>query len=110
MRRLLATALCLLAAGFVGCTLCPSPYDCDYGFYGGTWERHDRAHGRVGSRFNNAGSSTIVPEEVQTPGEPTPIDDPDRPTIPTPLEPDMLEASIKPVDGSGAPASRRRAR
>jgi hypothetical protein len=93
MRRSLLVSVCLLAAGLAGCTLCPSPYDCDYGFYGGSWQRDVPSQGRVGSAFNNAGGPINPPQEepIQTPDEPTPSDAPDRPTTPTPLRPHVDE-------------------
>jgi hypothetical protein len=82
-----------LAVFLSGCTLCPSPYDCDYGLFGGSWERHEPSQGRVGSAFNNAGSATIPSSEqtIETPGEPTPVDSPNRPDIPRPLLPGAQE-------------------
>lgn len=94
MARLLAlSSLCLLVAGLSGCTLCASPYDCDYGLYGGSWQRHDPAQGRVGSAFNNAGSPVLPTTEelIEPPGEPTPVDSPERPRTPTPLRPGVGE-------------------
>ena len=89
MRRSLLLFVCLLMP-LAGCTLCASPYDCDYGFFGGSWQRYEPAQGRVGSRFHNAGSpvNPRVTEAVQTPGEPTPSEAPE---TPTPLRPDVNE-------------------
>ena len=93
MRRSLLISACLLIAPLTGCTLCPSPYDCDYGFYGGSWQRHEPSQGRVGSAFNNAGAplNPRVEESIEVPGEPTPSESPERPTIPSPLRPGVGE-------------------
>lgn len=90
MRRSLL-CLCLLVVPLAGCTLCPSPFDCDYGLYGGSWERHHPSEGRVGSAFNDAGAPVMPPREELSPpsGEPTPSG-PSTPT-PTPLRPDVEE-------------------
>jgi hypothetical protein len=89
MRRSLLLLSCLLIP-LSGCTLCASPYDCDYGLYGGSWPRHEMAQGRVGSKFHGAGSSITphVPEAIEPPGEPTPNDSP---VIPSPLRPGAEE-------------------
>jgi hypothetical protein len=88
MRRSLLL-ICLLMP-LTGCTLCASPYDCDYGLFGGSWERHEPSHGRVGSKFHNAGSPVYPQSEeaIRTPGEPTPSNVPE---TPTPLRPDVDE-------------------
>jgi hypothetical protein len=93
MRRSLLISACLLIAPLAGCTLCPSPYDYDYGLYGGSWQRHEPSQGRVGSAFHNAGAPVNPPVEelIQTPGEPTPSESPERPTIPSPLQPGVGE-------------------
>ncbi len=36
-----------------GCSICSSPYDCDYGTYGSRTPRTDMRHGRVGSIFSD---------------------------------------------------------
>ena len=36
-----------------GCSICPSPYDYDYGTYGTKTPRTDMRHGRVGSLFSD---------------------------------------------------------
>jgi len=93
MRRSFGLSLGLLVALLTGCTLCPSPYDCDYGFFGGSWQRHEPAQGRVGSAFHNAGAPTNPRSEeaIETPGEPTPSDSPYRPETPAPLRPGVEE-------------------
>ena len=111
MRCLLAAcSLCLMTVSLAGCTLCASPYDCDYGLYGGSWQRHDQANGRVGSAFNNAGAPTNpTPEEViQTPGTPTPTDSPNRPTTPSTLRPDMTDPVSSPPAGAPSNTASRR--
>jgi hypothetical protein len=88
MRRSLLLLACLTMP-LAGCTLCASPYDYDYGLFGGSWQRYEPSQGRVGSRFNNAGAPINPHREelIQTPGEPTPIESPTTPEIPTPLRP-----------------------
>ncbi|MBM4003242.1 MAG: hypothetical protein FJ295_08145 [Planctomycetes bacterium] len=48
IRILVLLAPCMAASG---CTICCAPFDDDYGCYGGIFDRADRAHGRVGSKF-----------------------------------------------------------
>lgn len=45
--------LALLLSIFGGCSICPSPYDYDYGAYGTKTPRSDMRHGRVGSLFSD---------------------------------------------------------
>ena len=82
MHRIVCLGLVGLLAGLSGCSICASPFDHDYGFYGGTWERHDACRGRVGSRFYNAGTPAFAPqeEEIDTPAEPMPSEAPEPPT------------------------------
>ncbi len=62
-RHLLRDAI--LGAGFFlcasGCSLCPSPYDYDYGGFVSKTPRSDMRHGRVGSIFSDP---AIVGETV----------------------------------------------
>jgi hypothetical protein len=52
MKRLLNAVLCLsLLVVSAGCSICQGPDDYGYATYGGRWQRMDRQHGRVGSRF-----------------------------------------------------------
>jgi hypothetical protein len=62
-------AICLLAGLASGCSICSSDYDCDYGMYGGSWERHHPSRGRVGSAFEPAGSP-VLPTAAESPAEP----------------------------------------
>ena len=57
LRSLIALAL-LVAVSMLGggCAMCTTPHDHDYPTYGGSWERIDRTHGRVGSVFEPAGA------------------------------------------------------
>jgi len=65
----------------LGCALCGVTDDPNYAAYGGRWQRFERSHGRVGSRFAEAGADTlqeaseveVVPEGE--PGPPQPGDD-----------------------------------
>jgi hypothetical protein len=88
MRRSLLLSVCLLLP-LAGCSICASPYDNHFGFYGGSWQRDEPAEGRVGSKFHNAGGPTYprAMETIQTPGEPTPSESPTAPEIPGPLRP-----------------------
>ena len=62
-----------LLSSAMGCTLCCSPDDCNYGAYGGRWQRHDPACGRVGSAFAEAGYDTMA-EVDAAPFEAAPIE------------------------------------
>lgn len=60
-----STAFCLLvtlSAFTSGCAICCSPFDEAYSAYGGSWERHDMYHGRVGSAFAPAGGPVMIQE------------------------------------------------
>ena len=48
-RRLLQGFIALWFSSSLGCSICPSPYDYDYGAYGTKTPRTDMRHGRVGS-------------------------------------------------------------
>ena len=77
MKRALFAILLGGAAGiFSGCAVCQSCFDYDYPAFGGVYERHDPAHGRVGSAFNDAGAPV-----GQLPRPPTPEGE----MIPTPM-------------------------
>ena len=68
--------LALLGACFAGCSICPSPYDYDYGTYGTKTPRTNMRHGRVGSvlsesAFNSTdrdmgdmSEMVVMPEEI----------------------------------------------
>ncbi|MEZ6087270.1 MAG: hypothetical protein R3C05_04425 [Pirellulaceae bacterium] len=61
---------CTILAAIVttgGCRVCESGDDCAYPAYGGSWQRTNRNHGRVGSIFAPAGAK--VPGAA-IPGEP----------------------------------------
>ena len=52
-----------LSASCLGCSVCPSPYDYDYGTYGTKTPRTDMRHGRVGSVLSDPvyrGGETLV--------------------------------------------------
>lgn len=77
-RSSLAVVLFLAWCGtFVGCSLCPSPYDCDYGGFGSRTPRTDMRNGRVGSIFsdpalvgtNSTTTSTLSEGDVYYEGE-----------------------------------------
>ena len=38
-----------------GCSMCSSTFDQHYAAHGGSWERDNPTHGRVGSAFTDAG-------------------------------------------------------
>jgi hypothetical protein len=60
-----------LTASCLGCSVCPSPYDYDYGTYGTKTPRTDMRHGRVGSILSDPvyrGGGTLVEPSVMTEG------------------------------------------
>jgi len=60
-----------LSASCLGCSVCPSPYDYDYGTYGTKTPRTDMRHGRVGSVLSDPvfrGGETLVEPSVITEG------------------------------------------
>ena len=69
LRKLYCIGLLSLVTSSLGCALCCSPDDCNYGAYGGRWQRHDMLSGRVGSAFAEAGydSAGNVTEAVHAP-------------------------------------------
>jgi hypothetical protein len=78
-RRIFAlVAAGLLLAGSIGCSVCQSTYDYNYGFYGGSWQRHDPACGRVGSVLQPAGAPVYGPSQAEIiapPDQPLPSQD-----------------------------------
>ncbi|QDV12268.1 hypothetical protein CA51_21500 [Rosistilla oblonga] len=80
-----------------GCRICGSEDDCAYPAFGGSWERTNRNHGRVGSVFAPAGHKVAGGESPQPiflqqpesqPSRPTDID---APSLLDDLETDMPE-------------------
>ena len=59
LRKLYCIGLLSLVSSSLGCALCCSPDDCNYGAYGGRWQRHDMSSGRVGSAFAEAGYDSL---------------------------------------------------
>lgn len=59
LRKLHCIGLLLLVSSSLGCALCCSPDDGNYGAYGGRWQRHDMSHGRVSSAFAEAGYDSL---------------------------------------------------
>lgn len=65
-----------LTASCLGCSVCPSPYDYDYGTYGTKTPRTDMRHGRVGSILSDPvyrggptlGEPGVITEGVITEG------------------------------------------
>lgn len=60
-----------LTASCLGCSVCPSPYDYDYGTYGTKTPRTDMRHGRVGSVLSDPvyrGGETLAEPGVITEG------------------------------------------
>jgi len=60
-----------LTASCLGCSVCPSPYDYDYGTYGTKTPRTDMRHGRVGSVLSDPvyrGGETLVEQGMITGG------------------------------------------
>ncbi|QDV68480.1 hypothetical protein Poly24_21890 [Rosistilla carotiformis] len=80
-----------------GCRICGSDDDCAYPSYGGSWERTNRNHGRVGSIFAPAGAKvagTAMPQPVFVPppsAEPEESPDVDAPSLLDDLESEMPE-------------------
>ena len=68
--KLFFFGLLALLSSSLGCAMCCSPDDPNYGAYGGRWQRHDQAYGRVGSAFDEAGFDAL---ETEMPG-PTPAE------------------------------------
>ena len=72
MTRLLSLLLLAsLAAMSSGCAMCNDCLDEEYGFFGGSWQRGDMAHGRVGSAFYEAGGTVLAPDEPEVIAAPT---------------------------------------
>ena len=59
--------LLLAAPIFSGCAMCAAPDYGDYSAYGGTWDREDRAGGRVGSVLNPAGTRRLAESAAKAP-------------------------------------------
>ena len=54
------TVLLLCCPLLAGCAMCCSEDDYNYSAFGGSWQRSDMSHGRVGSAFGFAGESAIM--------------------------------------------------
>ncbi|MDP6446964.1 MAG: hypothetical protein QGG36_00410 [Pirellulaceae bacterium] len=63
MKRATILLVALAACFFSGCSMCCGPFDNTYSAFGGSWERHDMTHGRVGSAFAEAGGHVEVTED-----------------------------------------------
>ena len=72
MKFFLSILGAVLLVGTVGCAMCSSPFDYEYPAHGGTQQREDMLHGRVGSRFDPARS---VEEAPPVPPEELPVAD-----------------------------------
>lgn len=70
VRKLFALAVLGLVSSSLGCAMCCSTDDPNYGAYGGRWQRHDMSHGRVGSAFNDAGFDALAEGEEESAEEP----------------------------------------
>ena len=76
VRKLFSLGLLALLSASLGCAMCCSPDDPNYGAYGGRWQRHDMSYGRVGSAFAEAGYDSLAPEsQAPTLAEDQPGDD-----------------------------------
>jgi hypothetical protein len=74
LRKLYCIGLLSLVSSSLGCALCCSPDDYNYGAYGGRWQRHDMSSGRVSSAFAEAGYDSIGNLlEAEPAAEPRPI-------------------------------------
>lgn len=77
LRKLCCIGLLSLVGSSLGCAVCCSPDDFNYGAYGGRWQRHDMENGRVGSAFAEAGYDSLggvietqtAPEPEDLPGD-----------------------------------------
>ncbi|MCA9122797.1 MAG: hypothetical protein H6822_36595 [Planctomycetaceae bacterium] len=67
LRKLYCTGLLSFVVSSIGCALCCSPDDCNYGTYGGRWQRYDMANGRVSSIFAEAGYDSLGKEAAPEP-------------------------------------------
>jgi len=66
--------IAMIVLPMTGCAMCAGPFDAQYSAEGGSWERHDPSHGRVGSAFSDAGApraETADLEGVPDAGEAT---------------------------------------
>ena len=63
MLRLVIVASILIVAMLSGCSMCCERWYETYGGYGGSWERVDPEHGRVGSAFYDAGTKVERAEQ-----------------------------------------------
>lgn len=86
LRKLYCIGLLSLVSSSLGCALCCSPDDWNYGAYGGRWQRHDMSSGRVSSAFAEAGYDSLgdildteSAAEYPTEPQPRPGDDNIRP-------------------------------
>lgn len=99
MRGLLTCTALIGLTLLGGCRICGSDDDCGYPTFGGSWERTNRNHGRVGSIFAPAGAKvtgTAMPAQpfVQpTESTPTPSSDLDAPSLLDDMESDMPDLS-----------------
>jgi hypothetical protein len=57
-----------------GCSICPSPYDYDYGTYGTKTPRSDMRSGRVGSVFSDPALTGRSVEAMSVDGSVFPMD------------------------------------
>lgn len=74
LRKLYCIGLLSLLSASMGCSVCCSPDDYNYGAYGGRWQRHDMSSGRVSSAFAEAGYDSVgdVPD-AEPAAEPRPL-------------------------------------
>ena len=78
LRKLYCIGLLSLVSTFLGCAVCCSPDDYNYGAYGGRWQRQDMSSGRVSSAFAEAGYDSVgelIDAEPATESELVPGDD-----------------------------------
>ena len=96
MKRALVSALVVIAAMASGCTMCCDRWYHTYSGYGGTWQRTDPEHGRVGSAFTDAGVHVEPGEESDA--EPAAPDRPGpRPAPPPPSDAPPPGKTAKPA-------------
>lgn len=82
LQKFYSVVLISWIASSIGCAVCCSPDDWNYGAYGGRWQRHDMSSGRVGSAFAESGYDSmqdVVESQPAAEPEALPGDDHIRP-------------------------------
>lgn len=93
----------MLLVASSGCAICNSEYDFDYSAFGGSWDRHDRTHGRVGSAFHPAGERVSLGKT--SPAEEQKEESPSNESLLAPETPSEEEMTEPAPDESTPPAT-----